>query len=40
MKYIPYGRQYIDKSDIDSVTSVLKTDLITSGKKVLEFEKN
>ena len=39
MKYIPYGRQYIDKSDINSVTSVLKNDLITSGKKVLEFEK-
>ena len=39
MKYIPYGRQYIDKSDINSVTSVLKNDLIASGKKVLEFEK-
>jgi dTDP-4-amino-4,6-dideoxygalactose transaminase len=39
MKYIPYGRQYIDKNDISAVTKVLKNDLITSGKKVLEFEK-
>ena len=38
MKYIPYGRQFINKSDIDLVSSSLKEDLITSGKNVKKFE--
>ncbi len=36
--FIPYGRQKIDKSDIDSVIKVLKSDFITQGPKVEEFE--
>ena len=39
MKYIPYGRQYIDKKDINAVSEVLKNDIITSGNQVLTFEK-
>ena len=40
MKFIPYGRQYIDKKDINAVSSVLKNDIITSGNQVLTFEKS
>ena len=36
---IPYGRQNIDKSDINEVVKVLKSDWLTQGPKVLEFEK-
>lgn len=36
---IPYGRQKIDKKDIDSVVKVLKSDFLTQGSKVQEFEK-
>src|SRR3989338_248030 len=39
MKYIPYARQSIDAKDIKAVTSVLKSDYITQGPKVNEFEK-
>ena len=39
MKYIPYGRQYIDKDDISFVTKSLKNDLITTGPFVKLFEK-
>ncbi|MFH1749970.1 MAG: UDP-4-amino-4,6-dideoxy-N-acetyl-beta-L-altrosamine transaminase [bacterium] len=35
---IPYGKQWIDKKDIDEVVKVLKTDWITQGPKVEEFE--
>ena len=36
---IPYGRQSIDKSDIREVVKVLKSNWLTQGPKVLEFEK-
>ena len=36
---IPYGRQYIDKKDINSVSNVLKKDLITTGPLVDQLEK-
>ncbi len=36
---IPYGKQYIDQQDIDSVLEVLKSDFLTQGPKVPEFEK-
>ena len=39
MKYIPYGRQYIDKKDISFVVKSLKNDLITTGPFVNAFEK-
>jgi len=36
---IPYGHQAIDKKDIAAVIKVLKSDWLTQGPKVLEFEK-
>jgi UDP-4-amino-4,6-dideoxy-N-acetyl-beta-L-altrosamine transaminase len=38
-KPIRYGRQEINKNDIDAVVEVLKSNLITQGPKVKEFEK-
>lgn len=38
MNKIPYGRQSIDKNDIDAVVSTLKSDYLTQGPKVREFE--
>lgn len=39
MRTIHYGRQYIDKADLNQVVKVLKSDWITQGPKVKEFEK-
>ncbi len=39
MKAIPYGRQDIDQSDIDAVVEVLRSDFITQGPVVPEFER-
>ena len=39
-KIIPYGKQYIKKSDLESVTDALKQDKITTGPLVKKFEKN
>ena len=38
MTKIPYGRQNIDQYDIDAVVSTLKSDYLTQGPKVREFE--
>lgn len=38
MKLIPYSRQTIDSQDIKAVSDVLKTDWLTQGPKVKEFE--
>lgn len=38
-KYIPYGHQYIDDDDINAVVEVLKSDYLTTGPKIAEFEK-
>ena len=38
MNKIPYGRQNIDKKDIDAVVSTLQSDFLTQGPKVREFE--
>jgi UDP-4-amino-4,6-dideoxy-N-acetyl-beta-L-altrosamine transaminase len=38
MNKIPYGRQNIDQKDIDAVVSTLKSDYLTQGPKVREFE--
>ena len=38
MKIIPYGRQWIDASDIREVIKVLKSDWLTQGPKIKEFE--
>jgi len=37
-KFVPYGRQWIDKDDINAVIKVLKSDWITQGPKIKEFE--
>ncbi len=36
---IPYGRQWIDEDDIETVIEVLRSDWLTTGPKVREFEK-
>ncbi len=38
-KFIPYGHQWIDNDDINEMVKVLKTDWITQGPKIEEFEK-
>ncbi|MCF8372130.1 MAG: UDP-4-amino-4,6-dideoxy-N-acetyl-beta-L-altrosamine transaminase [Bacteroidales bacterium] len=38
MKRIPYGRQHITDSDIEAVTKVLRSDFLTQGPNVKEFE--
>lgn len=38
MKNIPYGKQSISKEDIKAVKDVLKSDFLTTGPKVKEFE--
>lgn len=35
---IPYGRQYISQEDIDAVVSVLKSDFLTQGPMIEQFE--
>ena len=37
-KFIPYGRQEITNEDISSVISTLKSDYLTQGPKINEFE--
>jgi len=37
-KFIPYSKQSIDDSDIEAVVSVLKSDWMTQGPKITEFE--
>ena len=39
MSFIPYGRQFIEESDIDAVVKALKSDFLTQGPAVEEFEK-
>ena len=38
MNKIPYGRQNIEQDDIEVVVSTLKSDYLTQGPKVREFE--
>ncbi len=38
MKPISYGRQYISEEDIEAVVDVLRSDFLTQGPKVVEFE--
>jgi perosamine synthetase len=37
--YIPYGRQWIDEDDINAVVETLQSDYLTTGPKIVEFEK-
>ncbi len=38
MKYLSYGKQWINEADIQAVVDVLKSDYLTQGPKVKEFE--
>lgn len=38
MEMIPYGKQTIEQDDIQAVVDVLKSDFITTGPKIAEFE--
>ena len=38
LRMIPYGRQSIDEKDVAAVCSVLRSDWLTTGPKVTEFE--
>ena len=40
MNFIPYGKQTISEDDINSVVEVLKSDFLTTGPKVKEFEES
>ncbi|AET70303.1 UDP-4-keto-6-deoxy-N-acetylglucosamine 4-aminotransferase [Desulfosporosinus orientis DSM 765] len=37
--FLPYGKQWLDEDDIKAVIQVLKSDYLTTGPKILEFEK-
>lgn len=39
IKRLPYAKQWIDKIDISEVVNVLKSDFLTQGPKIEEFEK-
>lgn len=36
--YLPYGKQYLDEEDIETVIKVLKGDYLTTGPSIKEFE--
>lgn len=38
MRYLPYSHQWMDKEDIEEVIKVLKSDWLTQGPKVEQFE--
>ena len=38
MNFIPYGKQTIDEDDINSLVETLKSDFLTTGPKIKEFE--
>lgn len=39
-KFLPYGKQTIDDEDIEEVVKTLRSDFITQGPKIEEFEKD
>lgn len=39
IRFLPYGKQYIDEEDIETIIKVLKSDFITQGPKIDEFER-
>jgi len=38
LNFLPYGRQTIENDDIEAVIDTLKSDFLTTGPKILEFE--
>jgi UDP-4-amino-4,6-dideoxy-N-acetyl-beta-L-altrosamine transaminase len=39
-RFVPYGRQCIEGDDVNAVVEVLKSDFITQGPKIQEFERD
>ena len=39
-KILPYSQQALDKSDINNVVKVLRSNFITQGPEINKFEKN
>ena len=39
-KLLPYSHQSIDETDIDAVVEVLRSDFLTQGSRVAEFEQS
>ncbi|MGH8336339.1 MAG: DegT/DnrJ/EryC1/StrS family aminotransferase, partial [Gammaproteobacteria bacterium] len=37
-RILPYGRQWIDDDDVDAVVGALRSDWLTTGPRVEEFE--
>ena len=35
---LPYGRQCVNEADVQAVVEVLRSDWLTTGPKVVEFE--
>ena len=40
MNTIPYGKQYISENDIEAVVQALRSDFLTQGPRIAEFEEN
>ena len=38
-RFLPYSRQNLDKNDIEAVKKVLKSNFLTQGPQIQEFEK-
>ena len=38
-RFLPYSRQNLDKTDIEAVKKVLKSNFLTQGPLIQEFEK-
>lgn len=38
--YLPYAQQWVDEEDVGEVVKVLKSDFVTTGPKIEEFEKS
>ncbi|OMC89148.1 UDP-4-amino-4,6-dideoxy-N-acetyl-beta-L-altrosamine transaminase [Viridibacillus sp. FSL H7-0596] len=38
--YLPYGKQWIDEADIETVVNILKGDYLTTGPNIVDFEQN
>ena len=39
-RFLPYSRQNLDKNDIEAVKKVLKSNFLTQGQQIQEFEKS
>src|SRR5210317_2360522 len=39
-RFLPYSRQYIDQEDVKKIIRVLKSDFITQGPNIIDFERD